>query len=137
MSAIFFLLQGNVIPHDKKKGNWLISKWSIFDKDYLIPIFTHHGRPVTTLCRYCPMWCSVFCNKCKPGDEVRTHGSLGSHSACRVGRPLGKVLQSGPTRSKSNGMGSIVGPEWVYTVPSEKRTASEQRTYTLKSPLPQ
>ena len=35
---------------------------------YLIPIFTHYGRPVTDFCRCCPNWCIPFCNKCKPHD---------------------------------------------------------------------
>ena len=33
-SIIFsFFLQGQVIPYDKRKGNWLISKFTKFDKE--------------------------------------------------------------------------------------------------------
>ena len=36
---------------------------------YLIPIFTHHGRPITELSRCCPACCLPLCSKCKPARE--------------------------------------------------------------------
>ena len=35
----------------------------------MIPVFTHHGRRITDLCRCCPGFCLPLCNKCKPGEQ--------------------------------------------------------------------
>ena len=44
---------------------------------YLVPLFTHRGRPLN---EFCPSWCGKcisLCYKCKPDhDKVNIHHNL-------------------------------------------------------------
>ena len=42
---------------------------------YLIPVFTHHGRPITELSRCCPGCCIPLCNKCQPREQLLSEES--------------------------------------------------------------
>ena len=33
---LWLLKQGQVIPYDRSKGNWLVAKFSKFDKEYVL-----------------------------------------------------------------------------------------------------
>lgn len=60
---------GEEIPYDSSKGNYFISKFATFDKKYLVPLFTHRGRPLN---EFCPSWCGKcisLCYKCKPDHD--------------------------------------------------------------------
>ena len=41
----------------------------------MIPIFTHHGRPIVELSRCCPNCCLPFCNKCQPREQLLSEDS--------------------------------------------------------------
>jgi len=55
-----------VIPYDPRKGNWFVSRWTKLNTLYLVPIFTHSGRPINT---FFPDWCVPVCTKCKPSHD--------------------------------------------------------------------
>lgn len=58
-----FKEEGEIIPYDPLQGNYFVSKFTQFDKKYLIPLLTIRGA---SLLKICPNWTHFFI---KPFDR--------------------------------------------------------------------
>uniref|UniRef100_A0A3Q3GDZ8 Sodium/hydrogen exchanger n=1 Tax=Kryptolebias marmoratus TaxID=37003 RepID=A0A3Q3GDZ8_KRYMA len=131
----FQVLQGDGVQAEgqsktKQESAWLFRRWYTFDHNYLKPILTHSGPPLTSTL---PSYCGPLASCLTSPRAYENHEQLGDPDSELIHDAADLTFMFGDTAIMANGADAAGGPGWSANGKRSGSTSEEALERELDS----